>query len=170
MQIYNPNLQCPGDRENLNPKISNESANYSVGKTVEKIGILIPLLVRKQKSRISAEKNLKKTIKIAYTVILWPTNHTSRNMKWNDLCTRIFNTVLSVTAKEWKKFKWMLIIYIIFLSLSLFQGLHPWQGEVPRPGIEPTPQQWQHWVLNLLGHQGPPNTLHLFIQWSITQP
>ena len=35
-------------------------------------------------------------------------------------------------------------------------GAHPWRVEVPRPGIEPTPQQqpkpqqWQCWILNLL--------------------
>ena len=29
-------------------------------------------------------------------------------------------------------------------------------AEVPRPGIEPSPQQWQHRILNLLGHQGTP--------------
>ena len=29
--------------------------------------------------------------------------------------------------------------------------------QFPRPGIEPTPQQWQRWILNPLSHQG---TLH----------
>ena len=38
--------------------------------------------------------------------------------------------------------------------------LHPGYAEVPRPGIEPVPQlepepqQWQHWILNPLNHQG----------------
>ena len=31
-----------------------------------------------------------------------------------------------------------------------------WHREVPGPGIEPEPQQWQCWILNLLDHQGTP--------------
>ena len=30
-------------------------------------------------------------------------------------------------------------------------------AEVPRPGIEPEPQQWQCWILNPLSHQGTPS-------------
>ena len=46
-------------------------------------------------------------------------------------------------------------------------GLFPWPSEVPRPGNEPTrqqwqePQQWQYQILNLLHHQGTPAFLSL---------
>ena len=43
-----------------------------------------------------------------------------------------------------------------FPSLSLFWP-YPWHAEVSRPGVEPTPQQWQcdnGWILNLLSRQG----------------
>lgn len=32
-----------------------------------------------------------------------------------------------------------------------------WHVEVPRPRIEPMPQQWPNWILNPLSHQGTPN-------------
>ena len=35
----------------------------------------------------------------------------------------------------------------------------PWHTEVPGSGTKPTPQQWQHWLLNLLCHQGTPSLL-----------
>ena len=41
-----------------------------------------------------------------------------------------------------------------------FFWLHSWHAEVPGSGIKPMPQQWQHWILNLLGHQGTP--IHAF--------
>ena len=53
-------------------------------------------------------------------------------------------------------------ILSLSLSLSLFFLLHPWHVQVPRPGTEPTPQQWpkllqwQHQILNLLCHKGTP--------------
>ena len=40
--------------------------------------------------------------------------------------------------------------------LSFFGCTHPQHAEVPRLGIEPEPQQWQHQILNLLSHQGTP--------------
>lgn len=39
--------------------------------------------------------------------------------------------------------------------LPLF-GLCPRYAEVPGPRIEPIPQQWQHWTINPLSHQGTP--------------
>ena len=36
----------------------------------------------------------------------------------------------------------------------------PWHAEVPRSGIEPTPQQWQHQILILLHHKEPPYVVH----------
>ena len=36
----------------------------------------------------------------------------------------------------------------------------PQHVKVPRPGIKPVPQHWQHWILNPLSHQGTPG--HLF--------
>lgn len=51
----------------------------------------------------------------------------------------------------------------IFLSensiVGLFwggRGLHTQHAEIPRLGIELEPRQWQHQVLNPLGHQGTP--------------
>ena len=35
-------------------------------------------------------------------------------------------------------------------------GPRPKHGQVSRPGTEPTPQQSQHWILNLLSHQETP--------------
>ena len=37
------------------------------------------------------------------------------------------------------------------LSFTFF-----YHAEVPRPRIEPVPQQWQHWFFNLLSHQKTP--------------
>ena len=52
---------------------------------------------------------------------------------------------------------------VIYVSInSLFFWPHPWHAEVPRPGIEPLPQewpvqhQWQCQILNLLSPQGTP--------------
>ena len=51
--------------------------------------------------------------------------------------------------------------YTVLLYLMFFWP-HPQHAEVPRPGIEPTPQrwpepqQWQHWIINLLSNQGTP--------------
>ena len=37
-------------------------------------------------------------------------------------------------------------------------GAYLWNAEVPRPGITPLPQQWQHQVPNPLSHQRTPET------------
>lgn len=47
-------------------------------------------------------------------------------------------------------------------NIVLFSRLCPWHTEVPRPGIEPLPEQlprpqWQHWIPNLLFHKGTPS-------------
>ena len=52
-------------------------------------------------------------------------------------------------------------IFLFFLSFFIF-WLHPRHADVPRPGINPTPQQGQHCILNLLSHPGPPD-LDLFV-------
>ena len=50
---------------------------------------------------------------------------------------------------------------LLFLFLFLFWP-HPWHVEVLWPGIKrapqqwPKPQQWQHWILSPLSHQGIP--------------
>ena len=36
-----------------------------------------------------------------------------------------------------------------------FFWLCPQHAQVPGSGIQPAPQQWQHWILNLLHHNGP---------------
>ena len=38
---------------------------------------------------------------------------------------------------------------------------HLWPWEVPRPGTEPAPQQWQCWTLNPLSHQRAPSMFHI---------
>ena len=55
-------------------------------------------------------------------------------------------------------------------NLSLFFSfwLHQWHVNVPRPGIEPKPQQWQCWIFNWLSYQGTPKTGHLLINnWNL---
>ena len=49
---------------------------------------------------------------------------------------------------------------MIQLSISFFFLLCPylWQAEVPRPGIKPKPQLWQHQILNPLGQAGDPTS------------
>ena len=42
---------------------------------------------------------------------------------------------------------------LLFVCLFL---AHLWHAEVPKPGTELQPEQWQCWILNLLGHQGTP--------------
>ena len=54
------------------------------------------------------------------------------------------------TQHNWKQ---------VCLFVCLFVWLYPWHAEVPGPGTEPVPQQWQHRILNLLGHQGTPHIL-----------
>ena len=44
------------------------------------------------------------------------------------------------------------IICVLFFFFFFFFAA-PQHVEVPGPGIEPTPQQWQCWILKLLGHQ-----------------
>ena len=36
--------------------------------------------------------------------------------------------------------------FFFFLFFLFFFWLHPWHAEMPRPGIEPAPQQWQHQI------------------------
>ena len=54
----------------------------------------------------------------------------------------------------------------LYLSIYLFRP-HLWHVEIPRPGIEPVPQQWpkllqwQCWILNPLQHQRNPKLLHI---------
>ena len=52
---------------------------------------------------------------------------------------------------------------LVELKVSFFSffcgggvGGHPWHVEVPRPGTDPAPQQWQCWILNSLNHLGTP--------------
>ena len=45
-----------------------------------------------------------------------------------------------------------------------FFWLHPQYAEVPRPGIKPTPQWWQHQILNLVSHQGTPHCNFFFFK------
>ena len=52
--------------------------------------------------------------------------------------------------------------YSLFFFLAM-----PQHADVPRPGIEPVPQQQpkvlqgQHWILNLMHHKRIPKLLHL---------
>ena len=52
--------------------------------------------------------------------------------------------------------------FVLFCFLFFGGGLCSWHVEVPRPGIEPTPErwlrlpQWRHWILNTLHHRGTP--------------
>ena len=66
----------------------------------------------------------------------------------------------------WPAFLWWSVLLSIFscaywpsvcLPLPFFLlWLHPWHAEIPRPGSEPTPQQWQCWIFNPLSHQRTP--------------
>ena len=55
--------------------------------------------------------------------------------------------------------------FCCFDSSAAFFFFHtyPWQAEVPGPGIEPVPHQWQHRILNPLHHQGTPRLLHSWL-------
>ena len=72
---------------------------------------------------------------------------------------------------------WLIFYFILFYVVLFYFifWLHPQHAEVPRPGIEPMPQQWpkpQQWqsqILNTLSHQGTPS-LTLFISpWLYSQ-
>ena len=60
----------------------------------------------------------------------------------------------------------------LFIYLFISSWLHPRHVEVPRPGIEPAPQQrpeplrWQCWIVNPLCHKGTP-ILWLFFMVSL---
>ena len=60
-------------------------------------------------------------------------------------------------------------ISYVFILFFGGVGFSPWHVEVPRPGIEPVPQQqlelqqWQYLILNLLHHK---RTLVLCLIWS----
>ena len=54
------------------------------------------------------------------------------------------------------------------LSFYLFiKTYYPslWHAEASGPGIKPTPQQGQCWILNSLGHQGTPAFFILIFRW-----
>ena len=51
-----------------------------------------------------------------------------------------------------------ILIRVFFFFVLFCFWLCPWHEEVPRPGTEPEPQEWQCWILNPLSHQGIPNT------------
>ena len=51
----------------------------------------------------------------------------------------------------------------IFFFFFFFFWLHMQHVEIPRPGTEPIPQQWQHWILNPIGHQGTPFFKKIFL-------
>ena len=41
-----------------------------------------------------------------------------------------------------------ILIYLLYLNLTFFGGLDPQPKELPRPGIEPAPKQWQCQILS----------------------
>ena len=51
--------------------------------------------------------------------------------------------------KSSPKARFYVYVYILF-------WLFPWPVEVPMPGIKSEPQQWQYWILNLLGYYETP--------------
>ena len=69
---------------------------------------------------------------------------------------------------------YLVLRFTYILEFFFFGGgdLCPWHVEVPRPGIKPTSQQWpksqqwQHWILNSLSHQGTP-WIFSFVSWQI---
>ena len=59
---------------------------------------------------------------------------------------------------------WLLLLLMTGIFINLFfaisrGGPHLWHVEVPGPGIESTPQQWQCRILNPLRHKGIPISL-----------
>ena len=68
-------------------------------------------------------------------------------------------TLLSASRSwtiRWIWYRHTFYFYIlIFLASSLVCGSSQ-ARVVPRPGMEPVPQQWQCWILNLLSHQASP--------------
>ena len=56
------------------------------------------------------------------------------------------------------------VILLVSLSLSFPFWPCPRHAGVSRPAIKPMAQQWQHWILNPLSHQGTPITLFLCCQ------
>ena len=49
------------------------------------------------------------------------------------------------------------LFFFCFFCFCFFL-LYPQHVEIPRPGIELEPLQWQCWILNLLSHQGTPTS------------
>ena len=76
----------------------------------------------------------------------------------------------SAKQEAFPRLLWLRGRFREYLFLFLF-WLHPCHVEVPRPGVEatlqqqPEPQQWQHWILNLLSHQG---ALRIFVFESVS--
>ena len=64
----------------------------------------------------------------------------------------IFFTLLSSFMNFFMFFTHFATGYFLFLNDSFF-GPHLGPAEVPGPGMEPVPQQWQSWILNLHSHQ-----------------
>ena len=61
-------------------------------------------------------------------------------------------------------FTYIFHMHFIYIYFSyIYFGCGPRHEEVPRPGTEPSPQQWQHQILNLLSHQGTPIIFFSFI-------
>ena len=61
-------------------------------------------------------------------------------------------------------FLYLFFFLSFFLPFSFLPSflLHLWYVEVPELGIKPTTQQWQHSILNPLGHKGTLDIIFLF--------
>ena len=67
--------------------------------------------------------------------------------------------------RVWAQGKWGIgMTNIIFCFVSFWPC--PQYAEAPGLGVEPTPQQWQLWILNLLSHQGTLNITILGFSWT----
>ena len=71
-----------------------------------------------------------------------------------DLCSsKKFSVEEGVSALSLRDYFILFLFTYLFVYFMWLQLQHV---EVPKPGIEPEPQQGQHQIFNLLSHQGTP--------------
>ena len=94
-----------------------------------------------------------------FPIVIYVTNHFEKLLAHSFFLTFLqgiaclFCPLLSANSNFLYSF-WKNLQFILNFFLNFW--LHLTHVEAPRPGIELTPQQWQHQILNPLHHQGTP--------------
>ena len=69
--------------------------------------------------------------------------------------------LVGLTETWWFSLSLFCLLFVYFVFVFFWPCSE--HMEVPKPGIKPIPQQWQHWILNPLSHQRTPSLSLLYI-------